>query len=102
MGVGERVVLPAAVKPERYELRLTPDLEKFVFDGELKLHVSVSEPTHDVWLHMKELAVRSARFESASGDKKIELVELRQNFEKSTGQFVFKEQLPVGAGVVHI
>ena len=43
------------VTPSRYDLLLKPDLELFTFDGEVKIHVDVSEETKTVSLHAKEV-----------------------------------------------
>ena len=38
-----RVRLPTDVVPEKYDLTLSPDNEKFTFDGEVKITVDVVE-----------------------------------------------------------
>ncbi len=43
--------LPRTVLPERYELRLIPNLEKATFDGEVVIHVNVSEPVSEIVLN---------------------------------------------------
>ena len=41
--------------PSKYDLFLKPDLKNFTFDGEVKIHVDVSEETKTVSLHAKEV-----------------------------------------------
>ena len=41
--------------PSKYDLLLKPDLKQFTFDGEVKIHVDISEATKFVDLHAKEV-----------------------------------------------
>lgn len=50
------------VVPERYELELVPDLERYAFDGTVTITVRVDVATEVVTLHAKELVVWSATF----------------------------------------
>ena len=43
------------VTPSKYDLLLKPDLKRFTFDGEVKIHVDISEATKFVDLHAKEV-----------------------------------------------
>ena len=43
------------VTPSKYDLLLKPDLQQFTFDGEVKIHVDISEATKTVSLHAKEV-----------------------------------------------
>jgi puromycin-sensitive aminopeptidase len=52
--------LPRTVIPSRYEILLSPDLEKFKFDGVVKIHVDVKEPVSEVLLNSLELNIHSA------------------------------------------
>ena len=45
------------VTPSKYDLLLKPDLKQFTFEGEVKIHVDVSEETKTVSLHAKEVIV---------------------------------------------
>ncbi len=47
------------VKPLHYELVLEPDLEKFKFRGEEKVHVDIEKPTNKVVLNAAELSIKS-------------------------------------------
>mmetsp|Transcript_89966 Transcript_89966/g.162274 ORF Transcript_89966/g.162274 Transcript_89966/m.162274 type:complete len:905 (-) Transcript_89966:51-2765(-) len=97
----DRVLLPDAVLPSRYEIRLTPDLERFVFDGKVRIHVDVHEATNEVTLHSKELSVSSASFTPSEGSA-VEVVVISQNLKETTVTLTFAEVLPVGPGVVEV
>ncbi|CAK0819329.1 unnamed protein product, partial [Prorocentrum cordatum] len=96
-----RVLLPDAVLPSRYDLRLAPDLERFVFDGKARITVDVREATSDVVMHAFELQVSSVKFVPAEGEA-IAAVSLAQNLKEKTLTATFEEVLPVGAGVVEV
>ena len=49
--------LPKTVKPRRYEIRLTPDLEASTFQGEVNIAVVVNDATDDVVLNALELEI---------------------------------------------
>src|SRR5258708_38533985 len=49
--------LPKNVTPKRYDLRLTPDLTAFTFQGEVNIAVVVNETTDDVVLNALELEI---------------------------------------------
>ena len=49
--------LPKSVTPKRYDIRLTPDLKAFTFQGEVNIAVVVNEATDDVVLNALELEI---------------------------------------------
>ena len=49
--------LPKNVTPKRYEIRLTPDLTAFTFQGEVNIAIVVNEATDDVVLNALELEI---------------------------------------------
>lgn len=69
--------LPQTVIPERYEIRLEPDLKAFKFEGEETITVEVKQPVKQILLNALELAVHEARIEQGGTkyDAKIELKE---------------------------
>ena len=52
--------LPAGPRPTRYELELTVDPTRSTFEGEVRLHVVLPEPTSLLWLNATELTVTQA------------------------------------------
>ncbi len=53
--------------PNRYDLRLTPDLTTFAFDGEETVTVTVTEPVSEIWLNAAELTISEAALTRAGG-----------------------------------
>ena len=43
--------LPKNVTPKRYEIRLTPDLKNFTFDGEESVDITVNSPSTEIVLN---------------------------------------------------
>jgi len=59
--------LPTSVVPSRYDIRLTPDLERATFAGEETVTVTVREPVTEVVLNAAELAIPSVAARDAAG-----------------------------------
>ena len=85
----DTIRLTTSVVPQRYEIHLEPDLEKFVFEGEETIHLTLKKPTRNITLHAVELDIRSAKVAGQAAkityDKKSE-----------TATFRFKNNLPKG------
>ncbi|HWP56833.1 MAG TPA: M1 family metallopeptidase [Candidatus Acidoferrales bacterium] len=60
--------LPTTVTPERYEIKLTPDLSACRFSGEETVFLKVHQPTNEIVLHAIEIAIESAAVEGPGGD----------------------------------
>lgn len=91
--------LPRNVVPNRYDLRLSPDLEKFKFDGEVKIDVDVKEAVSEVLLNSLELDIDSAS--ASNGSQTVEashqLIEDQERLKLS-----FKEALKPGNWVITV
>jgi len=59
--------LPTSVIPERYEIRLTPDLTKWRFAGEVKISVQVRQAVRVVVLNAAELSIQAVSMRRADG-----------------------------------
>src|SRR6202050_4238014 len=49
--------LPKNVTPKRYEIRLTPDLKNFTFDGEESVDITVNSPSSEIVLNALEMEI---------------------------------------------
>jgi puromycin-sensitive aminopeptidase len=64
---GDAYRLPRSVVPQRYDLRLEPDLGAGRFTGEETVDLSVREPVTEIVLNALDLDVRGARIQDATG-----------------------------------
>jgi puromycin-sensitive aminopeptidase len=91
--------LPTNVTPERYELRLTPDLKAFTFDGEETVAVKVHEKTSEIQLNALELEIVGVGAERA-GTKLTGRAELIAAKERA--RLVFPHSLEPGDWTLRI
>jgi puromycin-sensitive aminopeptidase len=59
--------LPTAVFPERYDIRLTPDLMLWTFAGDVKITIRVLEAVRKIVLNAAELMIRSVSLQRPDG-----------------------------------
>ncbi|HLF04458.1 MAG TPA: M1 family metallopeptidase, partial [Dehalococcoidia bacterium] len=52
--------LPATVRPSKYRLTLTPDLDHFTFTGQVSIDVDILRRTQEIVLNAEELQLQSA------------------------------------------
>eukprot|EP00405_Crypthecodinium_cohnii_P010223 CAMPEP_0206429112 /NCGR_PEP_ID=MMETSP0324_2-20121206/6049_1 /ASSEMBLY_ACC=CAM_ASM_000836 /TAXON_ID=2866 /ORGANISM="Crypthecodinium cohnii, Strain Seligo" /LENGTH=882 /DNA_ID=CAMNT_0053894735 /DNA_START=32 /DNA_END=2680 /DNA_ORIENTATION=+ len=98
-----RVLLPADVEPEHYDLTLEPDLEKFFFDGTVAITVDVKVATDIITVHTKELVVFSGVFKPLDApETSYDVSEITNKVKEMTTSFGFTEPLPVGKGVLTV
>jgi puromycin-sensitive aminopeptidase len=92
--------LPLSVTPERYEIRLLPDLLAARFDGEEKLVVQVHEPVRQIRLNAVELEFKAVSAEGAAG--KVLIGDVSLDVENEQAAFDFRETLTPGRWVLRI
>jgi len=76
----KRLVLPSSLKPVLYEITLTPNYEKFIFDGVCKIQCKVLESVSTVMVNQEALAFKSLKvsqgdWESSFSEEKIKVDE---------------------------
>eukprot|EP00928_Gymnodinium_smaydae_P013391 TRINITY_DN14887_c0_g2_i1.p1 TRINITY_DN14887_c0_g2~~TRINITY_DN14887_c0_g2_i1.p1 ORF type:complete len:888 (-),score=264.42 TRINITY_DN14887_c0_g2_i1:46-2709(-) len=96
-----RVLLPSDVLPTRYDLTLEPDLDRFTFDGLVKIHCDVAVATDSISVHAKQLVISDASF-TPTGGKPMEACEITMKVKDMTATFGFAEVLPVGTGILEV
>ena len=87
--------LPRTVVPNRYELRLEPDLVTHTFSGEESIAVSVTAATAEVVLNTAELAITEVTAENDGGDRVPGVAATDEEAERS--RLRFDRPLVVGA-----
>ncbi|MEK7778144.1 MAG: M1 family peptidase, partial [Chloroflexota bacterium] len=88
-------LLPQHVRPLKYHLTLTPDLERFTFRGEETVDIEVTRSTRELVLNAIEIKVRAASVVHGNGAKTAaERISYDESAETVT--FTFGSPIPVG------
>ena len=96
MSTPEAFVLPGAVRPARYAIKLEPDLRQFTFKGEENIAIEVVEATSEIVLNAIEIQVESATL-SKDGTV-VSTKEIRLDSSKETVTLDFGQTIPLGKG----
>ncbi|HEX9661820.1 MAG TPA: M1 family peptidase, partial [Candidatus Binatia bacterium] len=86
--------LPSTVTPERYQIRLTPDLTTWTFTGEECVSVKIHAPAREVVLNAAELEFHAVTATGANGKTIGGTVTLDSENEQAV--FTFPEPLAAG------
>jgi len=86
--------LPTTVIPERYEIKLTPDLSAATFAGEEKVFVQVIEPVRQVVVNAAELEFQAVSIKGPGG--KVVWGNTALDIENEQATFDFPETLNPG------
>jgi puromycin-sensitive aminopeptidase len=92
--------LPINVLPVNYDVKLTPDLSKFSFDGSVNIDVHVQASTKSIVVNAAELEILNCKFSVQGGSDVPAKVTLQE--EQETATFEFDNELPVGKGNLEI
>ncbi|HVT01158.1 MAG TPA: M1 family metallopeptidase, partial [Patescibacteria group bacterium] len=95
----EEVLLPNDIIPTKYNIHLTPDLEKFIFEGSETIDIKIKKPVNLITLHSAELEILSA--EVTSG-KKTFVGKVSYNDKLETATIKFPENVAVGNGQLNL
>jgi aminopeptidase N len=103
-----RVLLPSYVQPQRYDLKVVPDMTAYTFDGLVSITMTTEESFSEeeskkITLHSKELMYRSAEYKTTTEDgvgKIVKADEIRVNVKDTTVTFVFPESIPKSSSIV--
>ena len=76
--------LPRSVEPLRYELTLTPDLDRATFAGDERVRVEVHEPVTEIVLNAIELEIHQASLTSDDGNRLDGSVTLDEDEQRAT------------------
>ncbi len=95
MATSTAVMLPGNVKPVKYQLVLTPDLQSFTFQGEETVHIQVIEPTSSITMNCEEIAVQSCRLTLSDGTA-LDASETAMDSSDETVTFQFSRTIAPG------
>ncbi len=91
--------LPSGVRPQRYDLRLAPDLATTTFRGEVSVELLAGAPTTELICNAAELDVTDARLEV---DGRVIGVDVRVDEALEQVHMTLAEALPAGTAVLHL
>src|SRR5919106_1601710 len=86
--------LPTTVAPERYEIRLTPDLSRATFAGEEKVVIQIVEPVRQIIVNAAELEFQAVSVRRADG--KVVRGDAALDNENEQAMLEFPESLAPG------
>jgi puromycin-sensitive aminopeptidase len=86
--------LPTTVAPERYEIRLTPDLSRATFAGEEKVLIQILEPVRQITVNAAELDFQAVSVRRADG--KVVRGDAALDNENEQAMLEFPESLEPG------
>ena len=86
--------LPTTVTPERYAIRLTPDLTAWTFTGEESVTVQIHQPLRVIMVNAAELEIQSVSIKDAAGKVVDGSVTLDSDNEQA--RLSFPADLPPG------
>jgi len=92
--------LPTTVRPERYQIRLTPDLTAFTFAGEETVEIHILEPVKEIVLNAAELQIPTAAVVSSDGRRVSGTVAFDDINERAI--LTFPETLSPGSWRLHL
>jgi len=92
--------LPTSVTPERYDLKLTPDLNAFTFAGEESVAIKVNSATSEVVLNALELEIDEARAERPGKSLRSTRIEMEPARERA--HIHFSEVLQPGGWTLKV
>nr|APA21554.1 puromycin-sensitive aminopeptidase [Haliotis discus hannai] len=91
--------LPTDVVPSNYNIRLKPDLDAFVFQGQEEIDVEVKASTDTVTVNSLDITINEVTY--ASGDTSV-AAEVSVDKEAETATFKFPSALQPGKGVLKV
>jgi puromycin-sensitive aminopeptidase len=92
--------LPTTVTPDRYEIKLSPDLTNWTFSGEEKISLQVGEPVREIVLNAAELELHGARLVLEDGRNLAAQIRLDGENEQAT--LSFSQAVPPGRCALHM
>ena len=87
----QRVVLPTEVRPDRYDIRITPDAANLAFTGHADIAVTVVRPTDRIVLNAADLTLGKVSLSGQTAAPRIVL-----DAKQETAAFVFAKPLAPG------
>src|ERR1700722_13496048 len=87
--------LPRSVVPERYEIKLEPDLKGFTFEGEELINLTIAEPVRQIIINSLELEIDSVSISNNNNENLKAKISF--DVENERAIFSFSELLKAGS-----
>ncbi|XP_046581725.1 puromycin-sensitive aminopeptidase-like isoform X2 [Haliotis rubra] len=94
--------LPKDVVPSNYNIRLKPDLDAFVFQGQEAIDVEVKKPTDTVTVNSLNIKISEVTYHAHEGGDSSLVAEVSTDKEAETATFKFPSALQPGKGVLKV
>src|SRR5919106_3027842 len=87
-------LLPAEIRPVKYQVSLSPNLTAFTFAGEETIEIEVSQPTSQIVLNAAELEIQEAYL--LRDGQRLPAQAIALDAEQETATLTFAAPLPTG------
>uniref|UniRef100_A0A9J8CVN2 Aminopeptidase n=2 Tax=Cyprinus carpio TaxID=7962 RepID=A0A9J8CVN2_CYPCA len=83
--------LPDHMVPFHYDLHLEPDLDTDIYTGSVSIHLTLTQPSQHLWLHIRETFVTAVPSLQRSGLSGLTSVRVKECFEYKLQEYVVVE-----------
>lgn len=83
--------LPDYMVPFHYDLHLEPDLNTDIYTGSVSIHLTLTQPSQHLWLHIRETFVTAVPSLQRSGPSGLTAVQVKECFEYKPQEYVVVE-----------
>lgn len=83
--------LPDHIVPVHYDLHLEPDLNTDTYTGSVSIHLSLTQPSSHLWLHIRETFVTAVPTLQRKGPSGLTAVGVNECFEYKPQEYVVVE-----------
>ncbi|KAL6621851.1 aminopeptidase [Neocallimastix californiae] len=93
----KRELLPTNVKPTHYQIFLFPDLEKFIFEGEVVIDLNVNNDSTEIITNAYDMTVHTATITDVSSMEKQDATDIQINKDSQTLKLTFTNVIKKGS-----
>ncbi|MAP36423.1 MAG: aminopeptidase, partial [Chloroflexi bacterium] len=100
MTTDDRITLPSGISPSKYRLSLSPDMQKFTFDGEVQITVEVLNTVNTIVLNAAELQIQ--KIAVTTRGKEVEILDSSLDEEDETLTISLESEIAPGNAEISI
>ena len=100
MTTDDRITLPSDISPNKYRLSLSPDMQKFTFDGEVQITVEVLNTVNTIILNAAELQIQ--KITVTSRGKEVGILDSSLDEEDETLTISLESEISPGNAEISI